>query len=274
VVLPRPTIVVKTIDEDSSSGTGEEFPLANKDNFADEDDEDEDEEDPERTTVPQARQRAVGRAAAAQAEDNARSNKDTDVEANRRALKVGAGGQARKPAGPRVEETVGVQGHRGGAPYGVEEAIWARGGGRLEDYASEVNRGQEEAAHVAATATKTHRRAHVGGGTRSPQVLPELFGAPTGKKNRGEDRAEALPNFYWAPKHQRSRLVRPEVEPPQRPTAWPMPVGGKGAPKCCWSCLGCRVAEKPRGEDRAEALLIFYWAPKRRRSQLVRPEEK
>jgi hypothetical protein len=151
--LPRPTIVVETVDEDSSSGTGEEFSLATEDDFASEDDEDEDEEDPERTTVPRARQRAVGRAAAARAEDDTRSNKDANVEANRRALKVGAGGQARKPTGPHVEETVGVQGHRGGAPYGVEEAIWARRGGRLEDYASEVDRGQEEAAHAAATAT-------------------------------------------------------------------------------------------------------------------------
>jgi hypothetical protein len=42
------------------SGTGEEFSLANKDDFSSEDDEDEGEEDPERTTVPRARQRAVG----------------------------------------------------------------------------------------------------------------------------------------------------------------------------------------------------------------------
>ena len=80
---------------------------------------------------PTPRLLAVGRVAATRAGDDARSNKDTNVEANWRALKVGAGGQARKPAGPREEETVGVQGHRGGAPYGVEEAIWARGGGRL-----------------------------------------------------------------------------------------------------------------------------------------------
>jgi len=198
---PRPTSVVETVDDDSSSGTGEEFSLVNEDDFASEDDEDEDEEDPERTTVPRARQQAVGGAVAARVEDDTRSNKDTDVEANRRALKVGAGGQARKPAGPRVEETVGVQGHRGGDPYGVEEAIWARGGGRLVDYASEVDRGQEEAAHAAATATKTHRTAHAGGGTRSPQVLPELFGAPTGKKKQGRGQCGSAANFYWAPKH-------------------------------------------------------------------------
>ena len=50
--------------------------------------------------------------------------------------------------------------------------------------------------------------------------------------------------------------------------------GGSGAPKCCRSCLGRRVAEKLRGDDKAEALPIFYWASKRRRSWLVRPEEK
>jgi len=162
---PRPTIVVEAVNKDSSSGTREEFSLANEDDFASEDDEDEDEEDPERTTVPRARQRAVGRAAAARAEGDTRSDKDANVEANRQALKVGAGGQACKPAGPRVEETAGVQGHRWGAPYGVEEAIWARGGRRSEDYASEVDRGQEDAAHAAATATKTHRTAHARGGT-------------------------------------------------------------------------------------------------------------
>ena len=64
---------------------------------------------------------------AANVEANRRSNKDADVEANRRALKASAGGHARKPTGPREEETVGVQGCRE-APYGVEEASWARGG--------------------------------------------------------------------------------------------------------------------------------------------------
>ncbi len=39
-------------------------------------------------------------------------------------------------AGPLVEETVRAQGHRGAAPYGVEEAKRARGGRELEDFAS------------------------------------------------------------------------------------------------------------------------------------------
>ena len=37
--------------------------------------------------------------------------------------------------------------------------------------------------------------------------MPELFGVPKAEKLRGDDRAEALPIFYWAPKH---RLDRPE----------------------------------------------------------------
>ena len=37
--------------------------------------------------------------------------------------------------------------------------------------------------------------------------------------------------------------------------------------------MGLRVAAKPRGDDRAEALPIFYWAPKRRRSRLALPEK-
>jgi len=102
------------------------------------------------------------------------------------------------PAGPRIEETVGVQGHRGGAPYGVEEAIWARGGGRSEDYASEVDRGQEEAAHAVATATQTHCAAHAGGGTRSPQVLPVVCGAEWQKKS-GEMTGRKPFRFFTGP---------------------------------------------------------------------------
>ena len=38
--------------------------------------------------------------------------------------------------GPLVEEVVRAQGHRGAAPYGVEEAKRAQGGRELEDFAS------------------------------------------------------------------------------------------------------------------------------------------
>ncbi len=52
--------------------------------------------------------------------------------------------------------------------------------------------------------------------------------------------------------------------PPQQPTAWPMSAVGGGAPKCCRSCLG-------RGHG-GSAANFFYWAPKHRRSCLVRLE--
>ena len=62
---------------------------------------------------PVARAEAIGPAVAiGHAVAPSRSNKVVNVEANWRAFKVVAGGQARKPAGPRVEETVGVQGIR------------------------------------------------------------------------------------------------------------------------------------------------------------------
>ena len=53
---PHPTIVVKTVDKDGLSGTGEETSLAiaSDDNFVSKDDEDDDEGD--LTAVPPARQ--------------------------------------------------------------------------------------------------------------------------------------------------------------------------------------------------------------------------
>jgi len=63
--------------------------------------------------------------------------------------------------------------------------------------------------------------------------------------------------------------------PPRRPTTRPVKAVGHGAPKCCRRCLVRQPAKKPRGKpDRAEALLIFCWAPMRRRRCLVRPEAK
>ena len=65
-------------------------------------------------------------------------------------------GQARKPAGTRGEETVGVQGHRGrledyAAGPRVEETVGVQGHrGRLEDNSSVVVRGKEGAPHTAA----------------------------------------------------------------------------------------------------------------------------
>ena len=156
---------------------------------------------------PPAHQRAAGRAAAAQAH-GAGPNKEAEVGANRlaikeakaganrRAIKGGAGGQ---PTGPHgKEEVVEAQGHR--APYGVEEATRARGG---EESESEDDRGRDKPAHGAATTTKTHRKAHAGGGVRSPQVLPELFGGqvlphrPT--KNPGERKGRKRCRFFPGP---------------------------------------------------------------------------
>ena len=97
-------------------------------------------------------------------------------------------------------------------------------------------------------------------------MLPELFGAPTGEKSRGEDRAEALPIFTGPPSIDgvvwSNRRRNHHEDPPHGPCR----QRGSGAPKCCRSCLGRRVAEKLRGDNRAEALPIFYWAPKRTES--------
>ena len=101
---------------------------------------------------------------AARAGDDARSNKEADFEANRQAIEKGAGQKAA---------------------------------------AGEVDRDHEEAAHAAATATKTHHTARKGSGARSPQVPTQggsatdfllgpqasaaLFGS-TGGKNKGNTR--------------------------------------------------------------------------------------
>ena len=61
---------------------------ASEDDFASEDDEDDEEGDP--MAVPPARQRAFGRAAAAQAEGDTVPNKEAEVVANRRAIKAPA----------------------------------------------------------------------------------------------------------------------------------------------------------------------------------------
>ena len=53
---------------------------------------------------------------------------------------------------------------------------------------------------------KTHRTAHAGGGggvgvERSPQVLPELFGLPTGEKTQGRGQGGSAANFFLGPPH-------------------------------------------------------------------------
>jgi hypothetical protein len=178
--------------------TGEEFSLASEEDFVTKDDDDDEDGDPEkRTAVPRARQRATEAhlptkpklyselwparrltrgpetcrddrhrlAAAARAGNDARSNKEADIEANRQAIEKGAGQKAT---------------------------------------AGEVDRDHKEAAHAAATATKTHHTARKGSGARSPpsvdtgrkryrlfllgpQVSAALFGS-TGGKHKGNTR--------------------------------------------------------------------------------------
>jgi hypothetical protein len=235
-----------------------------------EEEEDDDEEDP--TAVLLAHQRAAGRAAAHDAGPNKeaavranwRAIKEAKAGANWRAIKGGAGGQ---PTGPHgKEEVVEAQGHL--APYGVEEATRARGGKESE---SKDDRGRDKPAHGVATATKAHRKAHAGGGVQSPQVLPELFGgqvlpelsgAPTGKKTQGRERGESAADLFPGPQAS-TELFGPMGDGTVTKTNRSAHAGGGGAPKCCRSCLGRRPAKKPGGEDGAEALPIFYWAPKR-----------
>ena len=91
---------------------------------------------------------------------------------------------------------------------------------------------------------KTHRTAHAGGGggERSPQVLPELFGMPTGEKTQGRGQGGSAANFFLGPPH------------------GPCRRGGGAGPPSVAGGGGCRVAEKLRVDDREEALPIFYWA--------------
>jgi len=118
---------------------------------------------------------------AANVASNRGSTKDADVDANRRALKAGAGGQARTPTGPREEEAVGAQGHRG-APDGVEEASRTQGG---EEDASE---GLEEAVYAADTATKTATK------TRRPARVGQAD-VPQVANHRANDRQVSGPSF-------------------------------------------------------------------------------
>ncbi len=52
---------------------------------------------------------------------------------------------------------------------------------------------------VVTESSKTHRTAHAGGGKRSPQVLPELFGAPSGRKTQGRRQGGSAADFLLGP---------------------------------------------------------------------------
>jgi hypothetical protein len=56
--------------------------------------------------------------------------------------------------------------------------------------------------------TKTHRTAHAGGGKRSPQVLPELFGAPSGGKTQGRQQGGSPADFLLGPQASTESVAR------------------------------------------------------------------
>ena len=187
----------------------------------------------------------------------------------------------------RKEEVVEAQGHR--APYGVEEVTRARGG---EESESEDDRGRDKPAHGAATTMKTHRKAHAGGGVRSPQVLPELFGGQVlphrpAKKPRGENGAEALPIFprppsvdgvVW-PDGRRNRHEDQPHGPCRRGEEEPPRVGyGDGAPRgndkaTAFAAMLVRVTMSAQRTGDKEAAAVALTTTPRRRMALPRADE-
>jgi len=99
------------------------------------------------------------------------------------------------------------------------------------------------------------------GEAEPPSVAGVVWGADRRKKPGGEDGAEALPICSRAPKHQRSCLARRETEPPRRPTAWPMPVGGKRSPQVLPELFGAPTGEKNRGRGRSGRAADFLLGP-------------
>ena len=100
-------------------------------------------------------------------------------------------------------------------------------------------------------------------GRGAPKCCRSCFGRRPATKPRGEDRAEALPIFTGPPS------IDGVFWSDRRRNHHEDPAGGgggggvvvSGALKCCRrGGGGRRVAEKLRGDDRAEALPIFYWA--------------
>ena len=216
-------------------------------------------------TVPRARQRAVGRAAAARAEDNTRSNKDADVEANRQALKRRRRTSSQACGTPRRRDRWGP-----GSPWG--SPLWRRGhlgpgrreiGGLREQGRQGPRRGRSCSGH-------RHKDPPHGPCQRWDAEPPSVARVRPAK-NPGERTGRKRCQFLLGPQAS-TELFGPTgggIATKTHRTAH-AGGGGSGAPKCCRSCLGRRVAEKLRGDDRAKALAIFYWAPKRRRSRLQR----
>ena len=131
---------------------------------------------------------------------------------------------------------------------------------------------------------KTHRKAHAGGGVRSPQVLPELFGGQVlphrpAKKPRGENGAEALLIFprppsvdgvVW-PDGRWNRHKNQPHGPCRRGEAEPPRVGyGDGAPRgddkaTAFAAMLVRVTmSAQRTGDKEAAAVALTTTPKRR----------
>ena len=157
---------------------------------------------------------------------------------------------------------------------------------------SEDDRGRDKPAHGAATTMKTHRKAHAGGGVRSPQVLPELFGGQVlphrpAKKPRGENGAEALPIFprppsvdgvVW-PDGRRNRHEDQPHGPCRRGEEEPPRVGyGDGAPRgndkaTAFAAMLVRVTMSAQRTGDKDAAAVALTTMPRRRMALPRADE-
>jgi len=103
--------------------------------------------------------------------------------------------------------------------------------------------------------------------------LPELFRAPTCDKTQGRGQGGSAANFYWAPKHRRSFLVRPEAESPRRPTARPMPAGGgERSPQVLPELFGAPSGRKTQGRCQGGSPADFLLGPQAS-TELVSPPE-
>ena len=236
---PRPTIVVETVDEDGSSGTGEEFSLASEDDFASKEEEDDDEEDPTAAPPPgtSASRRMSGSCTGARRR----------AQQGRRGWSQPAGhqgGQGRsQPAshqGRRWWTTHGTpQKRRGRRGPGSPCSLWSRRGHEGPGRRGIGERGRQGPRQARPWSGHHHEDPPQGpcrrGGAEPSSVAGVVWrpsvAAPTGEKTQGRERGGSAADFSQAPKRRRSCLARRETEPPRRPTARPMPAGGRGAPK-------------------------------------------
>ena len=84
----------------------------------------------------------------------------------------------------------------------------------------------------------------------------------TGEKKQGRGQGGSAANFYWAPRHRRSCLVRPEAESPRRPTARPMPAGGgERSPQVLPELFGAPSGRKTQGGRQGGSPADFLLGP-------------